>query len=184
MRHLTGYNESADQPWWRVDEDGLKRHMSGQVVDCFSGGEVKAILDVVGGVVPGGDLALVDLASIEKATTALNGRNPGTSEMGIDSFDVEYARIEAHIFRDRTQSSSTKYLGIPPDRIWINVGRDHGGRVDCLILKSVDDYFYVRKNHVGKSAWPWPPDSDYYICDGIAGLMSLLPLVLPDRKDI
>jgi hypothetical protein len=198
MRHLTGYNESAGRPWWRVDEEGLRRHMSGQVVDCFSGGEVKAILGLVGDVVPrdnvpGGNLALVDLYSIDGIR-----RNPvpSTSAMSIDLFGLVSDRIGAYMFCDGEidfthsfpiHSRSSKFqlfdysFHAPPDRIKISAGTsDYSDRVVCLVVKSVDDYFYVQKYHSSSSETA----SDHYICDAIAGLMSLLPLVLSGREDI
>ena len=181
MAQQTASGKSAGRPWWRVDEDGMRRHMSGQVVECFSGGEVKAILDVVENT--GGDLApatgliaLVALDSIDSRRDA----GTSTSGMSIDSFDMDSTRILTYVFPYRTPINA-KYPGTPPDQITIYFGGDYDDRVVCFVLKSADDYFYVRKNHAVSSAWPLPHDRDrveYYICDGAVGLRSLLPLVL------
>ena len=197
MRHLTGYNESAGRPWWQVDEDKIGRHMSGHSLDTFSKAEVNAILDLARGATRGP----VWIHEFYFPDKPMNRSRPVT--MSIDLLNTRANTLRSYLF---AHVSSDSVLDMPRTKIfhprkssqqiqiWVDLfsgGYGPGLRpttewsvptayIVFEILKSTDDYFYVRKMYriighlataVDLSQFGGP---HHYICDGIDGLVSLV----------
>ena len=177
MKHLNGYNESAGQPWWQVDEDEMGRHMSGQSLDTFSKAEVEAILR------PARETtcSMVEIDELYYPGKSMNQSRPITMDIGLLFMPVNtlrkytfgHERIPfVHIGHPRKSCQQIKiWLGH-----WIGTGcPDDVGGLDpnCMftILKSTDDYFYVEKYRIRDGRYYIDAN---YICDGIDGLMSLV----------
>jgi hypothetical protein len=162
MTHLITYNESASKLYRQVDADEINRHMAGQQADNFTPGEIQALLDIVEG----------------------TGRKAEVVESNKDldnfMFRQRGERIKIHTFNwddDKSAQRDVFYRRTPPTNnvyIW-----DDGlfGQTFMVvnIYKSSDDWFYVSvKYNMHISAW--------VICDGFAGLKSLIIDLFESRK--
>ncbi len=157
MIHLSSYNESAGKLYRQVDENEIIRHMAGQQSDNFTTGELQVISDIVEG----------------------TGRKVEVTESMGDMDKFTFNRGDKIRIYGFGWDNDNRLSILSPDMpyhlsIW-DEGLSKQNPMVMRIVKSSDDWFYVKvKVFTQVAAW--------VICDGVAGLKSMLTDLFKKRE--
>jgi hypothetical protein len=145
MKHLKPFMESAGLLWRQVTEEEMERKMRGKVIDTITKGEIQKVIN----------LLKESGRAIEIVEFQINAKT-----LEIDIFNETVADTLRHHW---LQSDTKKvwYPRIATNNLLIK-SNTAAVRQYFEIFKCDDDYFWVET------------DDDYFICDGIQGLLSML----------
>ena len=175
MIHLRSFNESAGQLYREVDDEEFESHMDSQQVDTFSKGELQILFD---------NILWVPTKAIEVWLYKVRGTKMSAITFYHALTTIGFTnRAKARVLKTykidnkstRTLPQVGSYPMTPANKIYMWVeGLSWQIPIEIIITKSCDDYFY---------AYVTTRRVDYYICDGLAGLKSLLVDLFESRKE-
>ena len=159
-------NESGGHPWRRLDEGAMAREMRGVEADTFSEADVLEVFRLLEGT---GKTAKV---------TEYHGQ---VGRLGLADFGSEAVVLRKTIFSPDGWKTLTNHPGdafpmvrVPAARLGIDHIHPLLPHAPMEVCKSSDDYFYAK-------AGPYRKE-EYFVCDGIDGLLSLVGHYLEARR--
>ncbi len=136
--------ESAGLLWRQVDKAEMARRIKGQVVDTITKSEVRKIMDLLKE--SGRNIMFVEYNMNHKKT------------LDIDLFGLNIEELRCHYLKLNKKEINRPRM--PANNLYI---KSFGESLHVDIFKCVDDWFWVESQN-----------DDYFICDGIQGLLSML----------
>jgi hypothetical protein len=163
MVHLRSYNESAGELYRQVDNEEFESHKDSQQVDTFTKGELQTLFNIIEGTTRVIQVGLYNISG------------PKMSDIDhLTHYRMSVRTLKEYNFGGADNKSITSYPRIPTNNIYIwDRGLSWQISMTIEITKSCDDYFYVSVTM---------RRADYYICDGVAGLKSLVVDLFEERK--
>jgi hypothetical protein len=155
MIHLRRYDESSGQPWRQVGRDEMRRLMDGKEADTFTKADVQEVVAFLNSTGRKGMLTEYD--------TPFKTRLRNRKKL-IDLFIQPARELRGHSFGLRAEPEVI-HPRVPADSVYINFFNEYINPLH--IFKSTDDYYYglMENRRLG---------TDYFVCDGISGLLSML----------
>ena len=149
MIHLKPFMESTGLLWRQVTKEEMARRIKGQVVDTITKAETRKIMDLLKE--SGRNIEFVEYNMHDKT-------------LDINLFGLNSEELRCHYLKLNKKEINRPRM--PANNLYIKSFGDSLPNVE--IFKCVDDYFWVETGYYGDV-----PD-DYFICDGIQGLLSML----------
>jgi len=175
MIHIRSFRESAGQLCRQVTEEEITRLMNGQTPETFTTTEVLSLVGQLKG--------LSRNVEVDESFYDTTGKWP-TDKLYREMFwTILYCEVKLlrrfDILPDGSSTSKQMTGGFEANNLFI---KDHKSNKGLDIFRSTDDWFYISIDLICGSFERPTPESEFWVCDGIAGLRSLVADFFESRK--
>jgi hypothetical protein len=175
MVHIRSFRESAGQLCRQVTEEEIARLMKWQTPETFTTSE---IMSLVG-----------QLKGLSMSTVVDESFYDTTDKWPTDKLDrgmfwtITYCEVKLlrtfDILPDGSYTSKQMTGGIEANNLFI---KDYKSNKGLDIFRSTDDWIFVAIDLIGGSGERPTSESEFWVCDGMAGLRSMVADFFERRK--